>query len=461
MPLSSGLFAMLFSSWPAGAVSPDWSYESNLFQAYFGSVAGAGDVNGDGFDDVIIGAHKYTNGETDEGRAQLFMGSASGLAALPTWSAEPDVVEAWYGLSVASAGDVNADGFDDVVIGAPRYSNGEDEEGAAFLFLGTVAGPGPVPAWSFETGQVQAWFGYSVSGAGDVNGDGFDDVVIGALKYDAMHTDEGAAALFLGGPAGLAAAPAWFALGGQADAEYGRSVASAGDVNGDGFDDVVIGAPRLQTVSGYGSASVYLGSATGLVSTPAWVLDSTQTAPCGWYSCPNFGDELGYAVSGAGDVDGDGFADVLVGAHWHYTGGVSTGIKEGNAFLYRGAAGGLAAAPAWIGRPNQPDPQYGKFLSGVGDVNGDGFADVVVAAPGYDNPEVGEGAVALYTGSPGGLSPWPVAIDDPDVTDAQYGRVAGAGDVNGDGLADVIIGAPSYSNGETREGAAFLYLGRR
>jgi hypothetical protein len=131
--------------------------------AQFGfSVASAGDVDGDGYDDVIVGGTLFDNGQVDEGRAWIYLGSSAGLAATPAWTAEPDVVNAQYGFSVASAGDVNGDGLSDVIVGAHDYANGETAEGAAFVYLGSGSGS---PAGRVPDGSTGAPLRLAKAGA--------------------------------------------------------------------------------------------------------------------------------------------------------------------------------------------------------------------------------------------------------------------------------------------------------
>ncbi len=162
--------------------------------------------------------------------------------ATSEWVVEGHERNASFGTSVASAGDVNGDGYDDVVVGAPLYGPGDP--GAAFLFLGSALGPSATPDWTARGRQPGALFGWSVATAGDVNGDGYDDVMAGASAYDeGIQFDEGGALLFLGSATGPSGRPEWTADGLEEQTYFGTSVASAGDVNGDGYADVLAGAP--------------------------------------------------------------------------------------------------------------------------------------------------------------------------------------------------------------------------
>ncbi len=430
---------------PATTVA--WTAEGENTVSVFGySVASAGDVNGDGFSDVIVGAPGYDNGQTDEGRAYVYLGSASGPVTSPAWTAEGDQVSAEFGLSVASAGDVNGDGFSDVIIGARYFTNGQSAEGRAYVYLGSASGLATSPAWTAESNQVSAEFGFSVASAGDVNGDGFSDVIVGAFLYDNDQTNEGRAYTYLGSASGLETSPAWTAESEQMEAGLGYSVASAGDVNGDGFNDVIIGAYHFTNgQSAEGRAYMYLGSASGLATSPAWTAESDQVSA-----------EFGFSVAPAGDVNGDGFSDVIVGALAYD----NAQTNEGRAYIYLGSASGLATSPAWTAESDQTDALFGDSVATAGDVNGDGFSDVIIGAPKFTNGQTNEGRAYIYLGSASGLATSPAWTAESDKANARFGSsVAPAGDINGDGFNDVIIGAPEYINGVSSEGVAVLFYG--
>ncbi|MFH0980802.1 MAG: integrin alpha [Planctomycetota bacterium] len=429
------------------SAAANWTAESNQDGALFGySVATAGDVNSDGYSDVIVGAPDYNNGQSDEGRAFVYHGSASGLSAAANWTAEGNQDGANFGTSVATAGDVNGDGRSDVIVGAPYYDNGQPDEGRAFVYHGSASGLSAAASWTAESDQASARFGYSVSTAGDVNGDAYDDVIVGAYSYDNGGTDEGRAFVYHGSASGLGAAANWTAESDQDGAYFGASVATAGDVNGDGYGDVIVGAHFYDDgQDSEGWAFVYQGSASGLSATPDWTAESDQALA-----------GFGWSVATAGDVNGDGYSDVIVGAYW-YTNGEA---EEGRAFVFHGSGGGINPTPNWTGESDQASARLGCSVATAGDVNGDGYSDVIVGAYLYDNGQANEGRAFVYHGSASGPSATANWTAESDQANAEFGgSVMTAGDVNGDGYSDVIVGAHYYDNGQNNEGRAFVYHG--
>lgn len=423
---------------------PNTTLEINMANAFFGScVKSAGDVNGDGYSDVIVGARQYANGETDEGAIYVFHGSPTGISNTPATIFESNQANAFLGRHVANAGDINGDGYGDIIAGAFNISLGESQEGAVFVLYGSAIGINTTSIDTLQSNQGNAAFGFWTSTAGDVNGDGYSDVIIGAPYFDNGTADEGTAFIFHGSASGITSTPAVILDHNVADGKFGWSVASAGDVNGDGYSDVIVGAPDGEMPAGNGYFAVYHGSASGINTVPVSEVTSSVTAA------------LGLSVASAGDMNGDGYSDVIVGA---------PGDGDGKTFIFHGSASGINTVPVitlQLPVPSSPPftAYYGFSVSSAGDVNGDGYSDIVISAAFFNNGQIGEGAFCTYYGSPTGVVDANNLIESNQVS-AQMGfSVSSAGDVNGDGFSDLIIGAISYSNGQSAEGAAFIYHG--
>jgi hypothetical protein len=253
-------------------------------------VGAAGDVNGDEYDDVFVGAPYYNNGQANEGAVFVWYGSATGptpngTPANADWMAETNQVDGWLGRvpywgagSGGTAGDVNGDGYDDFVAGSLYYDNGEQTEGAVFLWYGaampTGLGPNGTPSnadWTAEGEQQGATLGVSVGTAGDFNGDGYDDILAGAYAYDVISnttpiTNAGAAMIWFGsadgmGEKGTPANADWMAIGRAQNDYFGMYTSTAGNVNG-APSDVVVGAVYYSTSStqwNHGSAFLFYG----------------------------------------------------------------------------------------------------------------------------------------------------------------------------------------------------------
>jgi hypothetical protein len=428
---------------------PSWTNSGGQTGAQLGmSVAGLGDINGDGHADVAVGAPFYTNGQTGEGLVRVFNGvsSLAGLGLSPSWSKESDQAGANLGSWVAPAGDVNGDGIADLAVAAPLFDHGEVDEGMVFIFHGLIAAPATLAAWNVESDQVNAYMGSCVSRAGDVNGDGYSDFVVGVPLYTNGQLREGRAMLYLGSPTGASTTPSWSVESDQVDARYGHCVTTAGDVNGDGYGDLIVGSPFYSNgQTEEGRAFLYLGSATGLSTTPAWTFESNQT-----------GARLGWSVSSAGDVNGDGYGDVVIGAYLY----AAPLAAEGRCYLFLGSSSGLSIAPDWTYDSGQANAFMGLSVSLAGDVNGDGYDDVIIGAELYDNTFSTEGAAFLFYGTPIGLQATPNWVIHGGYWVAHLGNSVGhAGDLDGDGYSDVFIAAYKGYDGETEEGTVQIHYG--
>lgn len=403
---------------------------------------------------------------------------ATPAAALePALRIEPNQAGARFGSDVASAGDVDGDGYEDLIVGSMYFADGEASEGAAFIFLGR---PGGFAGLTFadadtvlQSNQPAARMGVSVASAGDVNDDGYGDVIVGAGGWEsagqAANFEEGGAFVFLGGPGGIPSGGlegASAILEGDApNARLGSSVSSAGDVNGDGYDDVVAGGHLYQSVgeeSREGIAMIFLGGPDGVASagiaTAHAVLQADQSDAF-----------LGFTVAGPGDLDGDGYDDVVVGAPRYN----APDEREGAAFVFYGSATGIAdGGPATAGTQlegDQINARFGYAVAAAGDVNGDGFPDLVVSAPLYDAGQTDEGVAFVFHGGIGGIASGGPEVAatrvegdqaaDGSPTEAYFGTSVAGGDWDGDGFSDVVVGSAYHDVGQVDEGAAFLFRG--
>lgn len=419
--------------------------ECNQANAQMGySVSNAGDINNDGFSDIMVGAPYYDASASNEGVVMIYKGSANGVVKNSPYVFKLDQAEANLGISVAMAGDVNGDGFSDMLAGAHQFDNGQSNEGIGVLILGAANNLGSVTF--LECNQPSAMMGFAVAGAGDIDGDGFSDVMAGARFYTNGQALEGAAFIFRGSAAGVITANPTVIESNQVDARLGHALSSAGDVNGDGFSDIALGAYQYDKGSNNeGAVMIHLGSANGVSTVASQTLESDQIEA-----------QFGISVACAGDVNADGFADLIVGARYFDKGQVN----EGAAFIYQGSQNGLNATPLSVLESNQGDAWLGSAVAPAGDVNGDGFSDVLVGSCAFDHGQTDEGSVFVWYGQAGGIKQYAAYVLEIDQPEIQFGySVAGAGDVNGDGYSDLIIGGSAYSNGQSKEGVYNVYLG--
>lgn len=424
-------------------------FQTNANSGY--SASGAGDVNGDGLADVIVGAPDTSpGGRTRAGEAYVIFSQTGSLVELDNVGAAGFVISGAanddnLGHSVASAGDVNGDGLADVIVGAPEADPGAiSRAGQVYIVFGkadtTAVDPSSLGSGGFAINgtTVNEQAGIAVSGAGDVNGDGLNDVIIGTRSNKAyvVFGQAGSTDIDL---SALNGTNGYRLDSDGAGYDFGQSVSGAGDVNGDGLADLVIGARNAQPDGELfqGKAYVFFGQ-SGTAVIPATGLNGSN----GFYM-DGIGaiDYAGRSVSGAGDVNGDGFADVIVGAD-----------QAGEAYVVFGQTSSATIKLANLDGTNgfaiEGSGSTGWDVGGAGDVNGDGLADVVVG-------NISSEAYVVF----GGVSAASVDGDSLDGTDGfiinqassgQLGRaVSGAGDVDGDGLSDIILGAPFVDDGGT------------
>src|SRR5579871_156235 len=405
------------------------------------SVSTAGDVNGDGVDDIIIGAPAYvqiasvsggTFNPVAVGAAFLYYGhKPGGPSTSPDEVMQPTTTAgALFGFSVSTAGDVNGDGYADVVVGAPGDQASvkvalltlNAKLGRVYVFYGGPSGAfdgnvNTMPTVS-ATLQLSAsdltsnilnlssiigtvvnpLYGFSVSSAGDVNGDGKADILVGAPAYIDLTTlnTTGRVDIFYGSSSGIATTPNRTIKGGLLNGLFGYCVSKAGDVNNDHYDDIIVGAPASLSVLSVGAAYIFHGGASGITATTAAAANKNLQTP-GLLNQTLFG----YSVSNAGDVNGDGYADVIVGEPLSLEQTLSLQLVAiGKAHIYYGSSSGITTSGATdLSSPRSPsilgtvqgNLLFGFSVSSAGDVNCDGLADVIVGEPGGT-------AVSLFTG---------------------------------------------------------------
>jgi hypothetical protein len=387
------------------------------------AVSGAGDVDGDGVADYIVGAPNYTADIVGDlvvvGRIAVLSGRTGAVLFDPTG---PSVGSA-FGASVAAAGDVNNDGFADVVIGAPFDGSGPTVGGSVTV----LAGPDGVELYKFFGGTFGDQLGVDVAGAGDVNNDGFADIVAGSTNSDVNASNAGLVRVYSGADGSVLHS----FFGGAVNDRLGRSVAGVGDIDNDGFDDVAAAFLGDVNASNAGAVRIYSG-ATGAILRQ---IDGDAA-----------NDALGSALASAGDLNNDGAPDILIGAWQADTNGVDAGVVK----VFSGSSGAVLRTISG-GAPGQA---LGFSVDALGDINGDGVRDIIVGVPGDAALATNAGSLRVYSGASGQL----LAQARSSIAGAQLGfAVASAGDINADGVSDLIAGAPFDNRNGQEAGAISIY----
>ena len=376
------------------------------------------------------------------------------------------LTEAFFGQQVHPLADTNNDGYGDILVTAPNWSaSSYSNRGRIFIFRGSVSGLETSPISTMVGQSDDEHFGDNVLTGEDINDDGYDDIVVAASQSDANGTDSGILYMYFGSAAGISTSAAGTVTGNEADATFGAVMDWAGDVNGDGYADLVIGNRNNDTTgTNMGAAYIYYGSAGGFGSAPSVV----------WYGSPTVYsassaydyDYFGYDVAGIGDIDGDGYDDVAVSAPYHD----SNGADAGKVYIYLGSANGISATADYA-RYGSDSDYFGMDIKKVGDINGDGYAELYVDS-------------YVWLGNANGISGFYDTtlnvdravgdIDGDGYDDVMYNNALCFGDSNatlgcdsarsnavivaditGDGFYDYISADPSY---DSNKGRIYTYL---
>lgn len=453
----------------------EWTIQGMEDEANLATAVISGDFNNDNIDDLAVGTPNA--GADNEGNVQVFYGTNTGLPDNPDLTISSTQPASKFGGALA-VGDINGDGITDLIIGASTYDvdydigtadnpgpdatpgNIDRDEGAIFIYYGSGSGIGTAPAGISD--PVDTLFGQRdtirLGGAiavSDINNDGNGDIIGGAATFDQTNASGGAANVYLGSNTGIAsnAAPSNTieSPNSAINGFFGAAISNAGDLDGDNSEDFIVGAPgelpappsnpndNIPDPKGNkGRAYVFSGASLTSVAT----LEGNE-----------FGDNFGTAVGGGEDLDNDGTSDIAVGANG------ATG--NGRVFVFKGtgAAGAVSSTPSLsIPSPFQ-NAGFGSSVAMATDLNGDAFADLIIGAPTFSNGQSGEGAAAAYYGSATLVTDsnnpdWQV---ESDLTGAGFGNALAVGNMDNNFQQDLTVGAFTLSDGNTGEGGAYTF----
>ena len=479
-----------------------------------------GDINGDGIADVAVGAIGVDRSSIrNVGAVYVIFGKnendsdadfsnirVNHLAASSGFKVEGISAGDQFGYSVSGVGDINGDGIDDFAIGSISRDIGSNSNaGIVYVIFGkdttqqgvefaniSLASFASSDGITISGASANAFLGSSVSGLGDVNGDGIDDFIIGASGAAFNGVNSGVGYVIFGARtlsninvSSLSTSDGFRILGSAANSRLGNAVSSAGDINGDGVGDIVVGA------SGENRAYIIFGKTASQSINIADINTSALAASDGFYVFSTAGS-LGHSVSGLGDVNGDGVDDFIVSAPFTDTDGSGQGNSQGAAYVIFGKdttqsdvsfsnidVASLAATDGFSIQSSTSSDTLGYSVAGIGDISGDGIKDIAVGVRLLDTSSAmtdqNKGGVYVIFGkdtTQSGVSFSNISISSSfsltdgfrivgaNANDYLGSSIAGLGDVNGDGVADFIIGAPSVDVGDDADvGAAYVIFG--
>ncbi|MCB9763746.1 MAG: FG-GAP repeat protein [Alphaproteobacteria bacterium] len=413
-----------------------------------------GDLDGDGFNEVVVGAPGRSSGR---GPGAVYVVNGPVTASMDLADADAILVgeagEDYAGQVVAGTGDLDGDGRPDLAVSAIGNDTTGTYAGAVYLLLSAPSGDGALADAEvvFYGQSVGDALGTGLCRAGDLNGDGAADLVMGASNYEVNGVNRGAVYLFDGPLSGSPGLGDADALiiGGDPSDNAGTDLAGAGDTDGDGLDDLLLGVTALGTEGG---AQLLLGPIAGDVDLSD--ADARLTGEA-------YNDNAGDSVAGPGDTDGDGYTDLLIGAPSNATEAERAGV----AYLVRGPVGGThdlgdRADAILVGRI--AFGAAGRAVAAPGDVDGDGQPDLLIGAI-WDGTQTAEGGAAfLVSGTVSGTVDLDdaTAVFEADGTAVWLGAMVDGGDVGGDGAPDLLIGATGDTASGFGSGAVYGFSGR-
>ncbi|MFO7652658.1 MAG: integrin alpha [Candidatus Krumholzibacteriia bacterium] len=416
---------------PAGAGAVHLRLPAGLASQHLGaSLSELRDQNGDGRDEILIGVPHWSGTGASSGRALIwFGGNALPLSPDVTYTGAPGEL---FGHSVARVGDLNGDGIDDFAVGAPGADNAGQGAGRVYVFFGGT--PLPATADAILEGAPGDSLGWSVSAAGDLNADGRDDLIAGAPTRSQDGLKRGAAYVYYGGSS-LGPVPDLVLHGEVAGDRFGWSVTDCGAFTGENADCVAVGAPLNGSRAGIESGAVYVfEGATSSLQAPDAAFDLVLV------SGGTAGGRFGHAVRGVGRWSGDSYPDLAASAPWH-------SARNGRVEIFFGGPEAGGAADRYV-TGDFGGNLFGWALAAAGDVTGGNEHDLIIGAPGHTGDGADAGRAYLYPGgSPTSQSArvtlTATGIQSGSIAGDWYGwAVAGGGDFDGDGVADYFVGAP-------------------